>query len=444
MSPGMQDVRGALDPPSVGTARSLFVPFALAALALVICVTFAHFADPIPLTDDSLTYFKIAENVSYGKGFTDDGIRPHFYRPPLFSSMLGGWFFITGSRTLIAVRLYQSLCIAASVFFAYFLFLELMPAFRGRSAAVATAWVAVQPSLWTQTAFTLQEPTILLVTTIACWLTLRWFRFPGKARAALAGASWGIATLAKAVTLFVPLLLPIFWFLVRKKDWRVPFPEIALSVFTFFLAIAPWTARNYYHLHRLVPVNDQGLGMLEWNVQHSDAPVDEGKNSVALLLTLLQTKDATRGELDGEKFLAELDREGMSGKERKNELWAYILAHKKYFLLQRLANALLFAAPSAEWWIATGRLTTLLPEPYANLPYRGFALFLHAPFYLFLMGRIYRFLKGTLAPSFSFLVLLYIGYWSTYALFVGAPRFAVPVYPVLVAMAPWDRIFSKT
>jgi hypothetical protein len=419
-------------------------PVALSALALILCVSFALLTEPIPLANDSLTYFKLAENVSHGKGYTDDGIRPHFYRPPLFSSLLGGWFFVTGSRTLFAVQLYQSFCIAASVFFAFFLFLEITPGFRTGAAALATAWVAVHPSIWTNSAFSLQEPTILLFTTIASWLTLRWFRLPGTARAALAGGAWGIATLSKTVTLFLPVLLAAMGFLGRKKDLRVPFPEIAISILAFFLVIAPWTARNYRHLHRLVPVNDQGPGMLEWNVLNSDIGTDERTGVSQLFRSALQAGHGGKGTRTGELWIAELDRAGVRGKDRRERLWKYMLANKGYFLLQRVRNALFFAAPSADWWIATGRLKNMLSEPKENLTYWAFTLFLHAPFYIILMGRVYRFLRGALDPSLTFLVLLYVGYWGAYTLFWGEARFAIPVYPILVALAPWERIFPKT
>lgn len=438
-------MQGAAGPPP-RSARSLVVPLSLSALALVICLSFTFLSQPLPLANDSLEYFNLAENISRGRGFTEDGIRPYFYRPPLFPTLLGGWFFVTGSRTLTAVRLYQSLCIAASAFFAFFLFLELAPSFRAGSAFLATAWVAVHPSLWTYSAFTLQEPTILLFTTIASWMTVRWFRFPGKVRAALAGGAWGFATLSKTVTLFVPFLLPAFWVLARKKDGRVPFREILLSILSFFLVLAPWTVRNYYHLHRLVPVNDQGLGMLEWNVLHTDVRADEGIGDSSFLRIFVQAGEGGKGARTGERFLAELNREGVSGRDRRDRLWKYVCANRTYFLLRRARNALLFALPSADWWIATGRLKNLVIknlESGENLPYWAFALFLHGPLYLFLGGMTYRFLRGDLAPPHSFLVLLYIGYWGTYAVSWGEARFAIPVYPVLVALAPWERAFPK-
>ena len=419
--------------------RSRWLPaLLLFGISFTLCLSFSLIAKPLPVTDEFLTYYRIAQNIAAGNGFTEDGVHPHVYFPPLFSSLLGLWFFVTGVRSLLSVQIYQSLCIAASAVCSWFLFKEIFS--REKAALLAAAWVSVHPSLWTYAVFVRQEPTILLATTVAAWMTVRWLGLPGAANAALAGGAWGIATLAKTVTLFVPLLLVCHWVLVRRKNRRIPSGGLAVAALFFLLAIAPWTARNFVHFHRLIPVNDQGLGMLEWNVQHSDAPAGEGKNVGALLISLLQTRDATRGSLAGETFLGELDRAGISGRERRQELWNYILAHRKYFLVQRIRNAIFFAAPGIDWWIQSGRLG--MGEAQRSPLFWTFALLLHVPFYGFLFFRLLQLFRGSLSPALSFLVLFYLCYWGTYTLLWGEIRFSLPVYPVLVALAPWDRIAS--
>jgi hypothetical protein len=424
-----------------GTRRRGWVPpLLLFAVSLTLCLSFSLFAKPLPVTDEFLTYYRIAQNIAAGNGFTADGATPYVYLPPLFSSLLGLWFFLTGHQTMLAVQVFQSLCIAASVACSYYLFKEVFS--NDKAPLLAGAWVAIHPSLWTYAVFVRQEPTILLVTTIAAWMTVRWLRVPGTASAALAGGAWGVATLAKTITMFVPVLLLCQWALLRRKDRRIPSGELAVAFLFFFLAIAPWTARNFVHFHRLIPVNDQGLGMLEWNVQHSDAPVDEVKRAPELLLATLHTKDATRGDLAGEKFLMELDRQGISGKERREKLWEYIVSHRKYFLVQRLRNAIFFAAPGADWWIQSGRLG--MGEAQRNPIFWTLALLFHAPLYGFLFFRFLQLCRGSLSPALSFLVLFYLCYWGSYTLFWGEIRFSLPVYPILAGLAPWERIFPKT
>lgn len=409
------------------------------ALSLVLCVAFARVAKPLPVTDEFLTYYRIATNVSDGKGFTEDGSRPYVYLPPLFSCALGGWFTLVGSRSIFAVQVYQSLCLALSAFLTFFLARELFPR-PGGAAIIASLWVAVHPSLWTYAVFVRQEPTILLVTTLACWRTVVWLNDPDRVRAILAGACWGLATLAKAVTLFLPVLLLFLWAWRGRRDGRMKGLDTALAVIAFLLALAPWTARNYLQFERFIPVNDQAAGVLEWNVQHSDAPVDEEKGWVGLLTAQLKTKDPMKGELAGEKYIAELGNVGVKGRERAARLWNYILSHKKYFVVQRVRNAIFFAAPGVDWWIQSGRLST--GEAQRSLPFLAAALLLHGILYLFFFWRLLLLAQRKLDLPMTFLALFFALYWGTYTLLWGEIRFSIPVYPVLVLFAPWERIFK--
>ena len=118
MKGGVEAVRGGIQ---WGVAAGVF------ALSLVLCVSFAWVATPLPVTDEFLTYYRVAVNVSDGKGFTENGSRPYVYLPPLFSCALGGWFSLVGSRSLFAVQVYQSLCLALSTLLTFFLARVLFP-----------------------------------------------------------------------------------------------------------------------------------------------------------------------------------------------------------------------------------------------------------------------------------------------------------------------------
>jgi len=425
---GVEAVRGGIQ---WGVAAGVF------ALSLVLCVSFAWVATPLPVTDEFLTYYRVAVNVSDGKGFTENGSRPYVYLPPLFSCALGGWFSLVGSRSLFAVQVYQSLCLALSTLLTFFLARELFPR-SGKAAIAASLWVAVHPSLWTYAVFVRQEPTILLVTTLACWRTVVWLNEPGHTRAILAGACWGLVTLAKAVTLFLPILLLFLWAWRGRRDGRMKGLDTSIAVISFLLVLAPWTARNYLQFQKFIPVNDQAAGILEWNVRQSDAPADEGMGWTRLLIAQLTTKDSPKGELAGERYIADLDDVGVKGRERAARLWSYIFSHKKYFVVQRVRNAIFFAAPGVDWWIQSGRLST--GEAQRNLPFLAAALVLHGSLYLFFFWRLLLLASGKLDLPMTFLVLFFALYWGTYALLWGEIRFSIPVYPVLILFAPWERL----
>lgn len=167
----------------------------LAALLATLLFVLAY---PLPLVhDDAVGYLELARNVAAGKGFTQDGLTPMVYRPPLFSVALGGWFFLTGSSSVASAAIFQSLVHALGVLAAFLLFLELTPSIVW--ATFAALFLAVNPLLVTRVVFVLQEPTILLFTILAAYLSVRLVKAPSAQRAALTGAAWGLCTLAKVV-----------------------------------------------------------------------------------------------------------------------------------------------------------------------------------------------------------------------------------------------------
>jgi hypothetical protein len=179
-----------LQPESAPSGRRLAVfAAALFVLSLAACLLFVS-AYPLPeVRNDAVGYLEIARNVAAGKGFTQDGITPMVYRPPLFSLLLGGWFFLTGTSSVFSAAVFQSLLHALGVSAAFFLFLALTPSLPW--AAGASVFLAVNPLLVTRTVFVLQEPAILLFTTLAVLASVRLLRYPSSGRAALRKSSAG-------------------------------------------------------------------------------------------------------------------------------------------------------------------------------------------------------------------------------------------------------------
>jgi 4-amino-4-deoxy-L-arabinose transferase-like glycosyltransferase len=380
----------------------------LFALSLAACLVFLS-AYPLPaVLYDPVEYLSLARSVAAGTGFSQDGgLTPAVYRPPLFSLLLGGWFRLTGTGTAESAAVFQSILHAAGVLAAFALFLEILSSLKW--AAGAALFLAINPLLITRVAFVMQEPTLLLFTTLAAWFSVRLLRAPSTARAALAGAAWGVCTLVKMVCWFVPFLLLGMRFLPSRLRWTWRGREAAALLLLFSAAIAPWTLRNHVHFHRFIPVNDQGLGMIEWIVGHANLP----------------------GEPPGDQVVERIKKEWPTEEGRKAALYGFVKRHPRYFLVARvLWNAVLFAAPSRDWWIYRGDFRP-------GDPRTGFwilAFLFHIPLYLFLLRRTWQWGKGMAEPAVGFLVLLYWTYWGEYALVVGDPRFGLTVYPVLVAM----------
>jgi 4-amino-4-deoxy-L-arabinose transferase-like glycosyltransferase len=323
--------------------------------------------------------------------------------------LLGGWFFLTGTSSPLSAAVFQSLVHAAGVLAAFLLFLSLTPSLGW--ATGAALFLAVNPLLVTRVVFVLQEPTLLLSTTLAAWLSVRWIKCPSTPRAAMAGAAWGLCTLAKVVGWFAPFLLLLASRLPPKRLRReLRGREAAALLLCFAAVIAPWTIRNYLRFGRFIPVNGQGEGMLAWNVSHAEIP----------------------GERPGSEYVTEVRRKGLPEGERKALLWRYVLDHPAYFLGYRtVRNAIHFAAPPRDWWISRGHFR---PGEHRTGFWVLSALF-HVPLYLLLLLRTAQWWKGRAPPALGFLVLLYWAYWAEHAITWGDPRFGLAVYPLLAAVA---------
>lgn len=387
---------------------------ALVLLSLGVCLFFLA-AYPLPeVKNDAVEYLALARNVAAGQGFSQDGITPAAYRPPLFSLLLGGWFRVTGTSSVLSAAVFQSVLQALGTGAAFLLFLECAVPL---SWAIAGAlFLAVDPLLVTRTAFVLQEPTLILFTTLAVLASVRLVRSASPGRAALAGAAWGLCTLGKVVAWFAPFLLLAMRFLPARLRWERRRKEAVLLLLSFVIVIAPWTVRNYLHFHRFIPVNGQGTGLLEWNVKHARIP----------------------GEPPGRQVLEEIRRKHPGEEGRRAALWEYVRAHPRHFLVDRVVrNIVQYAAPARGWWLAMGHT-----QPGAHrLEFWLLAGVWYIPFYIVLLHRTWRWARGAVPPFAGFPVLFFWAYGAEHALLWGDPRFALAVYPLLILSAlPWREV----
>ena len=271
-------------------------------------------------------------------------------------------------------------------------------------------FLSVNPLLVTRVVFVLQEPTLVLSTTLAVLASVRLVRSPSPGRAALAGAAWGVCTLGKVVAWFAPFLLLAIRFLPARLRWHWRGKEAAALLFCFAAMIAPWALRNWVHFGRFIPVNAQAEGMLAWNVGHADIP----------------------GLQPGADVLAAIEKQNLPEPEERAALWNYVASHPRYFLVDRVVrNAVRFAAPARDWWIARGHFR---PGEHRTSFWILAALF-HMPLYLLLLLRTCQWAGRGRSPAFGVLVLFYWTYWIEYAVIWGDPRFGLAVYPLLVGMA---------
>jgi 4-amino-4-deoxy-L-arabinose transferase-like glycosyltransferase len=392
-----------------GPGRRIDAGFITAAFAVALAASLAFLSwYPLPEPkNDATLYYRIAQNVAAGKGFSLDGTHPYAGVPPLFASLLGMWFRFVGDSVLGAAA-FQSLIHAFSAGAAYLLF-RAMPCAPLLSFFLSLV-IALQPMILTRVAFILQEPTILLFTTLALFATVIWLRGQTDRWACVSGVLWGIASLAKAVTLFV-LPFAFIYRVVRGREGRWTALRQAVLFSVLFLAVlTPWTVRNYIRFHRLIPISDQLAGALHlWHVSGAvhagDASEDQGP--------------------------AVLNRQKGSWDQRIVALLRKANPYLGNFPVDRVArNAIDFASPARDWWWERGRYGPGEPREWYWVVHDLFHRFL----FLVLLFLVFRTVCGKLPAPRGFVALFCFFYWIEYSLILGIPRYGLPIYPALLAL----------
>jgi 4-amino-4-deoxy-L-arabinose transferase-like glycosyltransferase len=383
-----------------GPAAALFL------VALAAGLLFAA-AYPIPpVHDDAAEYLSLAKNVSAGNGFTADGRTPYVYRAPLFPGLLGGWFRVAGSPSPAAYAAFQSAVHAFGVVAAYLLYLEFV---AGGWAFAGALFLAINPLLVTRVVLVLQEPVLLLATTLALLASVRWLREPTPGGAALAGVGWGVCILAKPVAWFAPLLLAGAFAVACRRRARRPWIAALLLLCACGATVAPWMLRNLAVFHRIIPVTSQGGSLLAWSVGQTQVP-DDPEQARLLADPRLYGDDPA--------FDARVRR--------------FVMRHPREFLLERtVRNAFFFAAPPRDWW---NELGLVRPDRRHPPSWLAPALF-HLPLHLLLAWEMLAWLKGRADSRIGFLLLFYMAYWAEHALLWGDPRYGLAVYPLLTGLA---------
>ena len=193
---------------------------------------------------------------------------------------------------------------------------------------------------------------------------------------------------------YAPFLLALF---ALGKARKTALLMLGLALLT----VLPWTLRNYSVLGRFVPVNDQGAGALEWYL----------------------SRGAHAGA-GGADYIEALKGKNLPEGEYRAKLVAFIVRRPVLVLKQSVRNALLFTQIDREWYGKVAGLS--MRWKYWLLPFLLFQL----PLYIGLALALWH----ARSAEVFFLCSFYLLYWLQYALYWGEPRFAIPVYPLLLCL----------
>lgn len=263
-----------------GSAAWFWTWLVLGLLVRVVWATVYH----IKLTGDGIAYFTNAATLA-----THHGIDGTFW-PPGFSLFEAPFLMVLGVHPWVT-DLTTLLLFIATYIVTYRLGLRIAGAWM---AGVACTVLAIWPTLVALTPANSKECFLLLLITSVMLLQLMAVEARGAQRWSLLAAS-GILIGCCALTqpgfmLFPFVSLCTIWLAgLRVSRAALGFVVIAAAM---FLAISPWTLRNYMTFHRLVLISSNG-GSVFWRANNPDANASYMEDEQGVLVgdTFAQDKE---------------------------------------------------------------------------------------------------------------------------------------------------------
>jgi len=417
-------------PPRPGPVRRRRLLIGAAAVlvlvaALAIRLAYVDATPGMKLVADGRDYDGHAVSIAQGNGYSASyALRPTAFRPPGFTYLLGGVYWVAGveraaapERVIVARRaqvVIGTVLVATIGLVAALLWGPVV-------ALVAMGLAAVYVPLVTMSGTVMTEPlfAVFMLGCLAAAIMHR--RSAHRWRWALvAGVLAGLAILtrANAAILLLPLAL-VAW--DRRPRWslRALGPPVAL-VAVAVLIVSPWTIRNARTLHHFVPVSTQ-LGSLLAGTYNDDARTD--KNHPASWRSVRHI--AAYRDLVGD--IAHTD-EAVLDKQLRRRAERYALDHPGYVVTVPFWTTLRALDLDGFDWARHTARTVSIDGRWADRGIYCFWLFA----LLAVVGAFTRTARRAPWYVWSFPALMYL---SVVFFVIETPRYRTPLDPFIVMLA---------
>lgn len=193
--------------------------------------------------DDSWGFYRTAQNLLEGRGFSRDisePYRPGASFPPLYPLLLAGSLAVSGS--VIPLILFQILLSSAVPLLIWKIGQEFTP--KKPVWYFASALMALEPLGMILSSAVLTDTLAVFFLTAAVLGGVRLMRDASGKNALGAGLALALAALTRPEPYYIFFIVALFLFiaaLVKKLPWRAVFIFSAI----FITAISPWIIRNY-------------------------------------------------------------------------------------------------------------------------------------------------------------------------------------------------------
>ncbi|MBK8904157.1 MAG: glycosyltransferase family 39 protein [Anaerolineaceae bacterium] len=221
------------------------------AVAFITRLGWILYSPALPAQDFS-AYHLLATRISTGEGYAGTA-GPTAFRPIGYPLLLSLGYFILGS----SFRVGQIINVLLGTLTVYATYELVCRIFSKKAGLLASIFVALAPSLIMYTAVLASENMATAFGLMCVLMIYHAFNKGSWIYLLPAGASLGLAILARPGFLFYPAMFFFYAVLTRHLLTRTMSYTLAFSAITL-LTIAPWTYRNYMVFGEVIPVATNG------------------------------------------------------------------------------------------------------------------------------------------------------------------------------------------
>lgn len=247
------------------------------------------------LFNDSVYYSEQARQLTRGLWYREVYLAEHLpgaEHGPLTSTLMAPLSWM--DNAVPWQRLVTTVCGIATIWVLSRLARELAGVKAGAIAAVVAA---AYPGLWVNDGLVMSESVSILVVGLGLWATAVWWRTRARRDVLIAGATFGIAALARSEAL---LMLALFCLVVLVEEGRAAGFGVGLrqgvaAGLVGLAVIAPWVAFNLSRFEEPVLLTtNEGTTLLGANCP----PSYEGPSAGGWFFACLQTEDPVKVDLE--------------------------------------------------------------------------------------------------------------------------------------------------
>jgi len=357
-------------------------------------------------SDFAAIYEPLSKNLMNNDGYTINGIFSIYY-PPGYPIILCGLYtfsFLSGISDQLILSLFQLL---TTTFSALILFKTASLFFDKFVALLCTLlWISYPFNLWITKQPNTEIPFIFFLF-LGFYFLLVVIKNPNNKKFSLllAGIIFGIATLIRPVSVFLPIFIGISLFFVLKPiTVSRKIVNIILFLVGFVLVLTPWEVVAYHNTGKIILVSE------------NSAMAVRGGLVFAISEDTYKEKVDVPGDV--KEFMVKIV-DNYSSLETTSKTFKFVA---EYALKEPLTIVKLFVIKALRSWYATDRQS-----------YEGIILLVQIPYILLLLAGTYLgFLKGGVNRIIVTIVwVITIYFWAMSILVTSTLRYMIPTIGIL-------------